>query len=81
MKETLIKEITDTCVIQSKSPSRFVDITITEVDTKPFDPCYKIKIKTFSRAEEEKILEFSLEDKDKLIDFKNKISELVSQFE
>lgn len=81
MKETLIKEIVDTCVVQSKSPSRFVDITITKVDTKPFDPCYRIKMRTFSKAEEESILEFSLEDKDKLIDFKNKIVSLIEQIE
>lgn len=81
MKETLIKEITDTCVIQSKSPTKFVDITIIKTETDPFDPCYKFKIKTFNKMEEDNILEFSLEDKDKLIDFKNKIIELVHQFE
>ena len=81
MKETLIKEITDTCVIQSKSPTKFIDIIITKIETEPFDPCYKFKIKSFNKTEEDNILEFSLEDKDKLIDLKNKIVNLVNQFE
>lgn len=81
MKETLIRKVSDTCVTKAKNPSEFVDIVITEVDTESEEPCYKFKIKHTGIHKEHNILEFDLENKDKLIDLKNKIVELVNQFE
>lgn len=81
MKETLIRKVSDTCVIKAKIPSEFVDIVITEVDTESEEPCYKFKIKYIGAYKEHNIFEFDLENKDKLIDLKNKIVELVNQFE
>lgn len=80
MKEKLIRELSDSCTIKTKEPSEFAYITVTEIDTESTEPCYKFKLE-HSWNYENRIIVFDLEDKDKLIDLKNKIVNLVEQFE
>lgn len=81
MKETLIRKLSDVCVTKAQTASEYVTVTITEIDTESKNPCYKFKLVTTDTRKDHTILEFDLEDKDKLIDLKNKIVNLVNQFE